>query len=71
MTYWTVTLEVRVTDEQALYDAARANYVLENGEDYPRHLGTREEPDTGNCLRQLADPGVSWPGTSIEDSSAE
>lgn len=33
--------------------------------------GTRNEPDLGECLRMIFDPGESPPGVQIEDSSAE
>lgn len=33
--------------------------------------GTREQPDTGDCLRMIFDPGESPPGILIEDSSAK
>lgn len=33
--------------------------------------GARDEPDIGDCLRMIFDPGESPPGISIEDSSAE
>ncbi|EXS71086.1 hypothetical protein BF95_01475 [Sphingobium sp. Ant17] len=33
--------------------------------------GTRKEPDIGDCLRMIFDPGESPPGILIEDSSAE
>jgi hypothetical protein len=33
--------------------------------------GTRKDPDIGDCLRMIFDPGESPPGILIEDSSAE
>jgi len=33
--------------------------------------GTRDDPDIGECLRMIFDPGESPPGIQIEDSSAE
>ncbi|WP_150293623.1 hypothetical protein [Sphingobium estronivorans] len=33
--------------------------------------GARDEPDIGDCLRMIFDPGESPPGILIEDSSAE
>ncbi|MDF0490222.1 hypothetical protein PX554_19010 [Sphingomonas sp. H39-1-10] len=33
--------------------------------------GTREQPDIGDCLRMIFDPGESPPGILIEDSSAK
>lgn len=33
--------------------------------------GPRDEPDIGECLRMIFDPGESPPGIVIEDSSAE
>ncbi len=75
MTCWTVTLYVDVNDEAELWDAAIAHAYAERGEGHrpsdDEDFGTRESPNVGNCLRQLTDPGISWPGTSILDSSAE
>lgn len=69
---WEVSLFVEVHDRQALWEAAVASYIEENrGRVDHEHLGTAEEPDVANCLRQLADPGSSWPGTKIIDSVAE
>lgn len=69
----TVSLYVTVHDEQLLWDAARARYVDDAEDDGAAEimLGTRDEPDVSGCLRMLADPGVSWPGTQIEDSSCD
>lgn len=71
MSTHTVTIYVQITDPTALWDAAAAALVNDGGfEDLQNFLGSREEPDISGCLRQLADPGQSWPGTSILDSAA-
>lgn len=71
---YTITLSVVVTDPRRLRDAAVANYLDENPNaepsEYEDFFGPRESPNIEGCLRGLADPGVSWPGTEIEDSSA-
>ena len=74
-TTYTVSLIVTVTDEAALHAAA----VAQAREDSPNitdaeladMLGSEAEPDVHGCLRMLADPGVSWDGTEIEDSTVE
>ena len=33
--------------------------------------GKRDDPDIGECLRMIFDPGESPPGVQIDDSSAE
>lgn len=70
---WQVSIFVEVVDPGALWEAAIANLLEESRGDVDAlaHLGTAEEPDVANCLRQLADPGASWPGTKILDSAAE
>lgn len=71
--YYTITIEVTVTDPAELYDAAAQRYAEENptDPDCGDLLGTRAEPDINACLVMLADPGASWPGTEIEQSTAE
>lgn len=68
---WSVSIIVEVRDPRELWEAAVANFIEESKGEVPDHLGTAEEPDVAACLRQLADPGVSWPGTKILDSEAE
>lgn len=70
---YSITIQVTVTDTAELYDAAVARYAVENpsSPDCGDLLGSREEPNVEACLTMLADPGLSWPGTEIEESSAE
>lgn len=70
---WAVTIYVEARTPEALWEAACSSFIDENPGSAidPDMFGTREEPDVANCLRQMADPGVSWPGTKILDSSAE
>jgi hypothetical protein len=69
----TFTMFVEVSDQQALHDAAYQRAV-DDGLDPEQALetiGTRDEPDCAGCVQMLADPGQSYPGTDIFDSSAE
>jgi hypothetical protein len=70
---YTITLSVTVHDPQALYDAAFDHLTGQGGEPEDVRLALLDEGeiDVETCLAMLADPGVSWPGTSIEDTSAE
>ena len=72
VTYYAVTIDVAVYDEQQLFDAALAS-LMEEGHpgDVEDFLGTKDEPDIGGCLIQLLDPGMSPPGTSIIVSSVQ
>lgn len=42
-----------------------------HGEFTTTMCGTRDDPDIGECLRMIFDPGESPPGLLIDDSSAE
>ncbi|USN15876.1 hypothetical protein PAPPERLAPAPP_01340 [Brevundimonas phage vB_BpoS-Papperlapapp] len=73
-----ITITLDVTDPRQLFDAALQRFHAENpgtpvGEPdaYRDYIGTRAQPDISGCLTMLADPGASWPGTSIDGSSAE
>lgn len=72
---YTVSLFVRVHDEGDLYRAAveqaRKDSPTISDAELADMLGTEAEPDVHNCLRTLADPGVSWDGTEIMDSAVE
>lgn len=69
----TVTIAVNVDDPQALWAAAyaqaRQNSMTQD--DIADWLGTQVSPNVPNCLRQMFDPGISPPGTVIQDSSAD
>jgi len=71
---FTVTIDVEVWNPTTLwqqaFNKATDENCLPNDEAYAT-LGTKHKPDVGACLRWLADPGVSWDGTDINDSSAE
>lgn len=71
------SMTVTVHDETELFEAA-INRAVEDGLDaqYARELlsDTYEgvlEIDCARCIQMLADPGTSWPGTDIEESSCE
>lgn len=69
-----VMLAVTVEDPQSLYNAAFNDALQTSGtsvDGVEELLGTREEPNIAECVRWLADPGVSWPGTTIEGSEVE
>jgi hypothetical protein len=76
-----VTIYVEVDDERELWQAARDHFCADRAprtvpeDELDEMFGDgkdEEEPyDVSACLRQLADPGVSWPGTTILDSSCE
>lgn len=75
---YTITLDVTVNDPRDLFDAALKEWRRTSPSEpvgvedcYREFIGTRANPDITGCLRMLADPGVSWPGTQINDSSAE
>jgi hypothetical protein len=78
-TPYTITIDVDVHDERELFEAAAERYREENADrasadieaEIEDFLGTATEPKVSACLVQLADPGMSWPGTSILNSSAE
>jgi len=58
--------------DHKVYDDAQPTHLADEllGEFEPM-CGTREDPDIGECLRMIFDPGESPPGIQIEDSSAE
>lgn len=71
MTHASVTLHVEVTDEQELWDHAKAVYEqsgLNSG--FEELCGERKYPKVEECLRMIFDPGESPPGVQINDSSA-
>lgn len=73
-----ITISVTVHDPRALWEAALKRWRDENPREpvgdedrYRDFIGVRASPNISGCLRMLADPGLSWDGTEIEDSSAE
>ncbi len=75
-TSYTVSMDVTVHDEQALWDAAAVAYVEDAGShvllsEIEDLLGTREEPDIPACLQMLLDPGESPAGCTVEESRCE
>jgi len=76
MNSYSIIINLDVKDQQELFKAAVANYCEENGGD-PEDNGCYDmlkpdgEMDVAACLIQLADPGMSWPGTQIYDTTAE
>lgn len=75
----TVSIHVEVTDEQVLWDHAKAVYAKENPGRDPADVekefldmcGTREEPTVDQCLVMVFDPGESPPGVEIVESTAD
>ena len=82
MNIFTISIEVEVRDERELYEAAlqraiedgmtraQASEMLLYGEEDDTSVTDREY-NVGACLQMLADPGMSWPGTSILQSFVE
>lgn len=75
MPTYTVSIEVEVTDEAALYESART-YAMNDGgfddvADLESCLGTQAEPNVSGCLQMLFDPGQSPSGTEIQQCSVE
>ncbi len=78
---YTVSLYVEVHDERELWEHARDHFCAENQprvtpkDELDELFGDGIDPElpynVEACLRQLTDPGQSWPGTSIQDSYAE
>ncbi len=71
ITDYSVSIDVRVVDPQALWDAAYEECVFEEHlchDQAVEELGTREDPNVSNCIRFLIDPGSSPPGLEIQDS---
>ena len=64
---------VELTDQQALYRAAleRATEEGLSAEEADEMLIDDDGINIGACLQMVFDPGQSWPGTQILDSSAE
>lgn len=72
-----VTLHVEIFDAQAMWDHALTDYQENHfgcdekaEEEFVGMCGTRDNPDLGECLRMIFDPGESPPGISIQDSAA-
>lgn len=66
-------LLIEVRDEAALYKAAMAQLAID-GLDEPEareHLIEDGDINIACCIQVLGDPGISWPGTSILESSCE
>lgn len=82
MNTFTISIDVEVYDEQELYEAAlqraiedgmtraQASEMLLYGEEDDTSVTDREY-NVGACLQMLADPGMSWPGTSIIESRVD
>lgn len=80
MTPCTVTIDVTVYDEQALWDTALEAYIKAGTatsdpevirKDFEDLCGTRDEPKITDCLCMVFDPGESPPGVQINESAAE
>lgn len=75
MKTYRISLEVRVTDEQALFKSAlkHAMEVDNLDEDFAREELTNGSGsiDVESCLQMIFDPGESPGGASIDDSSVE
>jgi hypothetical protein len=66
------TMTVSVYDPEQLYAAACARWEADgNGEGRDEELRPGGEIDVASCLQMLADPGESWPGTSIETAAVD
>ncbi len=65
-----VTIDVRVDDVDALYDAAVKSYRAETGTGPGNLFGDEAGIEIGACLVQLLDPST-LPGVTIYESSAE
>ena len=69
-----VSMSVNVVNESDLLDSAIRTLVKSDGltEEQAKELLIEDgEIDVSNCLKAVVDPGVSWPGTSIIETSAE
>lgn len=69
-----IHIAVKVTDENDLYTAALDHMVHKDGLKHAEAvdlLMPEGELDVRACLIALFDPGVSPPGTQINDSSVE
>jgi hypothetical protein len=70
-TIYTICIEVEVGNEDELLCAARERYIEDNGNDEGAEDMLMSEDGSVNveaCLVTLADPGISYPGTSILES---
>lgn len=70
MTTYNVAINVEVNDERELFIAAMERATNE-GASYDDALGMLkpdDEIDVRACLIMLADPGMSWPGTTIHET---
>lgn len=66
--YIDVTIHLEVFDEKILFDAACAAMIKDG---VPPDEAAQFADSPSECARYLLDPGVSPPGTNIEDSTAE
>lgn len=74
-----VTVQVEVFDQQAMWDHAYKIYDesmpnVSSDQTYLEFVemcGPRDEPKIGDCLQMIFDPGESPPGVQINDSSTE
>ena len=64
---YTFSLDLKITDKQALLNAAR-RWAQQEGFDSDTLANEDGEANINECLRMLLDPGVSPPGTEIQDS---
>ena len=73
MTTYNVAINVEVHDEQELFIAAMERATNEGAGYYDAlsMLKPDDEIDVHACLIMLADPGMSWPGTSILETYVE
>jgi murein tripeptide amidase MpaA len=73
MSYHKLTIEIEVTDKNALFAAAMKNAdAREMGEEEALELlKPNGKVDVDACLQMLLDPGVSPDGAEIEQSSCE
>lgn len=69
---YTLTINVTVTDPKALYEAALVRWHEDkNGDNPEEHLLQGGEVNVAGCIQMLGDPGVSWPGTEIQNSACD
>lgn len=73
MAAYTVSVHLSVFDPQAVFQAALRKSLDRQpeltDEEAAMWLKQDGEIDVGECLRMLIDPGISLPGTDINDSS--
>lgn len=72
-TIYAISIDIEVTDRETLYNTALAHAVNdgESEEDVAGRLRPDGEIDVSACITQLYDPGSSYGGTEIQDSSVE